>query len=824
MIADKIKTAWILFIKMLGLIFVLIMPLPGQADSEESELRKKLGIPEDAKAVLIFAQSSHVDPDWLLTADEYQRLRTDRTFDKALKEMEKDPRYVYSVECIFFFKRYWDTHPEKQSLLRDYVNKGRIVFSGTGVTSPDTLIPEGENLIRDYLFGYYWLKQNLMNAEPKVAYLPDSFGHSPSLPAILRELGYKYVAFSRIDGSYFIGIDTRSSKDYPLKGSSAELLLSELKTTDFIWRSGDSSEVIAHWSAFSYMQGDMLDKNALAYIYGINLGIPARSPKQTNAKIDSLIKQLQPLSKTGYMFCPIGGDFNPPIPDLNKILTQYNQTRYSETGVFVVLATLEDYFRLVEFHKDKLPVLMLDPNPTFMGFYSSRPELKQRARKLSQSLLLAEALGVNAILHNNPELYPELSQIWATSLFSNHHDFITGTAPDRVYWKEQIPVLKNAQKQIDLIIEKLKKETGLAQKNLMPSSKIQWQKTGSIIKIENAYYLIEIDENKGGCITRWFDRGQNREIISGPSNDIILYFETGGLWRMGQEISAGQFKQIAKASDFPAEITAKEENRILEVKISSQLEGKNFSRILYFRADAPEVRMKMTGAVNKKRTATVAFRTYARPGKFIQELPYGMIERPLNKLYEPTFWAVKNWVDIVDSGGVFGLNLAFSAPGAVHSDKDGMIEMIALRYAPQERVKGIPLLLAFPAIGSDPDEHTFDYAFWSHAQDNWLMTRAFLKAKNLMSEFQLPDSPVQIDREDIVISALKRAESGTGIIIRLFKYSPEPAIVHLSIPSKEPKNAFLTDALERKLRELPIKHDRVELQMNYSLATILVMF
>ena len=169
-------------------LLMLSVFAPALAWGGEAELRARLGIPAAAKAVLIFAQSSHVDPDWLVTADQYQKL-TDKAFDRAWAELKKDPRYVYSVECIFFFKRYWDGHPERQEALREYVNQGRIRFTGTGVTTPDTLLPEGENILRDYLIGQSWLGQQGMKISPKLAYLPDDFGHSPSLPTMLRELG-----------------------------------------------------------------------------------------------------------------------------------------------------------------------------------------------------------------------------------------------------------------------------------------------------------------------------------------------------------------------------------------------------------------------------------------------------------------------------------------------------------------------------------------------------------------------------------------------------------------------------------------------------------
>ncbi len=835
----KIKKPGLAFLFSLGFNLVIMTAFSGQAfqSDDEALLREQLGIPPDANEVIIFAQSSHWDPDWLLTADQYQRLLTDKTLDKALEELDKNPRYIYSVECMFFFKRYWDTHPEKQAVLRDYANQGRIRFTGTGITTPDTLLPEQENLIRDYLAGFEWLKKQGINADPKLAYLPDCFGHSPTLPSILRELGYKYTAFARIDGMYFIATDYRPRSAYPTPGSSAELLGKKHRTLDFVWQAPDGSEVLAHWNAYTYMQGDMIDHSGVVHVFSIHLGIPARSTKKTNAKIDSYIRQLRHLSRTGYMFCPIGGDFNPPVPDLVSILDTYNRDRYPETGVFALLAGLEDYMRLVEFHKDELPVLALDINPLWMGFYSSRPELKQRCRNLSRDLILAESLGILAQDQGHTGAYPDLAWPWEVSLFSNHHDFITGTSPDRVYVKEQIPVLKDAQARVDDALESLTEKLNLPAGACPPA--IRWNMAGSTLKVENEFYIVEIDAKKGGCISRWYDRAEDRDMLSGPSNDVVLYQDTGGLWRMGHELITGKFRELARASEVPAEINAREKNGILVVTVASELEGRRFLRYVYFRSDEPLVRMKLRGSLNRGRTATVCFRTAVSPGRFIQEVPFGVLERPLKKNFDPTFWAVKNWIDLVDYSEEFGVNLAIAAPAAVHASESGSLEMIALRYTPQERVLGMPVL-SFPAIGSDPYEHEFEYGFFSHGHKDWLERSVFSQAQTVLNDSWIaPEKPdiqglalslVQTDRKDVVVTSLKKAESGNGVIVRLLRYAPEPVTVRLTYSGHEGsggrdvKEAFRTDALERVQKPLEVRDGNVELEMPYSLATVLLLF
>ena len=78
--------------------------------SQES-LRHRLGIPDDVERVIVFAESSHWDPNWLYTSEEYFRRFVSRNLDRAIDEVLHDPRRVYSVECMFFLRMYWDRQP-----------------------------------------------------------------------------------------------------------------------------------------------------------------------------------------------------------------------------------------------------------------------------------------------------------------------------------------------------------------------------------------------------------------------------------------------------------------------------------------------------------------------------------------------------------------------------------------------------------------------------------------------------------------------------------------------------------------------------------------
>ncbi|MEP7382342.1 MAG: hypothetical protein ABI910_11680, partial [Gemmatimonadota bacterium] len=237
--------------------------LPPEQVSSEADLRRRLGIPLDAGQVMVVTESSHWDPDWLFTSEQYFRWCVRRTLDRAIEALLLEPRRVFSVECAFFPAMYWQRRPERRALFRELVNEGRLRFTGSGVTTPDTLLPEEECLLRDLLIGQEWLRSRGMTQEPRVLYLPDSFGHSPGTPSLLAAAGVPYAAICRIDGMRFPAAEWEPATNFPRPGTSAALLTAA-QTADFIWRGPDGSEVLTHWHAYGYGHGDLIASGGLS--------------------------------------------------------------------------------------------------------------------------------------------------------------------------------------------------------------------------------------------------------------------------------------------------------------------------------------------------------------------------------------------------------------------------------------------------------------------------------------------------------------------------------------------------------------------------------
>ena len=817
----------------------------------EQEQRKKLGIPEDAVQVLIIGETSHWDPNWLYTAEEYYRKRTHQTMEEVLKELEHQPRRVYTVECTFFLKYFWDREEACRERIRRLVNEGRIRLSGTGVTTPDTLLPDAEAILRDYLLGQEWLRQNGMDAEPRLAYLPDDFGHSPALPSLLRALGFDKAGITRIDGMYFIGSDFRLRSAFPLAGSSAELLLREHGSLDFVWRAPDGAEVLTHWNAFTYFQGDMLASLGIIRWMGRTFGINWRSERHIARRIKGFVKQLAPLARTPYLFCPIGCDFNGPIPDLLSLTDRYNETRFQDTGVWVVNAAMEDYLELVDNYRRELPTLTLDPNPYWMGFYASRPEAKQLCNRITRKLVLGESLSaLDTPTPLGTSSTPDLEQAgarhavqdrlraaWDLVVVSNHHDFITGTSPDRVWIHEQRKWLQGAEALAQGALEQVRAGlNGDGQGRAELPSAPQWSLDNGRLEVfvEGHYHLV-LDAAAGGCLTSLTLGGPDGEqILSGPGNDLISHRDSGGLWRMGHEFRGGTFRESQRASKLPSTVEAREVGGVLEVRVASQLEGRPMTRWLWMEQGSSLIRMRLLGAAARRRSVTCALPTQLRTSKLSMDVAGGVVTRRAHKLYRPTFWPARSVAHMHHEGSShrWGVALFMGGPACVSLGEAGVLGWLVLRNARREVAWGFVPIPAHPASGLDDAPHAMDYALMLTDHGDLVSNRLPHLSREVLLAAWLEEEDrdglagrlnqlVQTDRDDMQLSSLKPAHRGQGVIARLDSLAPAGTRVRLGLGSgAHIKAATLCDARERDLADLPVEQGQVEVPLQGAITSV----
>jgi len=802
-----------------------------QSPSErEILLRRKLGIPPDAGRVIFFPESSHWDPNWRFTSQTYFKRLVRRNLDRALDELQREPKRIYSVECMFFLRMYWDSCPDKRDTIVKLVNEGRLRLTNSGVTTADTMIPRTEAMLRDFLLGQEWLRANGMTQEPRLAYFPDSFGHSPALPSLLRAAGFDMAAVTRIDGMFFPGADIELPRHFPRPGSSADMLLNKERTLDFLWRGPDGSQVLCHWNAFTYFQGDLLAYRGITRIYIFPTALPDRSDWNVAGKINRFVSRLAPCSRTPYLCCPIGGDFVGPVPHLASLLDRYNRRHYPSTGIWALNAGLDDYLSLVDCHRDRLPVLELDPNPYWMGFYSSRPTLKRRCHEAVDLLCLAEGA---ALLPQNrgaeKTIEYELKGSWWHAAASNHHDFITGTSPDSTVDNEQVPWLEEVAAAAKASIARLivdRASPPSVAGGVLP----EHSREGSIVEVRTRYYIIKLDEAAGGCIVGAWCPDTQRQLLVGPSNDLVSYRDRGGLWRMGHEFKGGMFKEVNRASVRSTHVDVREHHGGLELSSAVDLDGHKVRRRMLLRKDSPVIQMSVEGRAAARRTVCVRFDTGLSPAELAMDVPGGVVVRPLKKGYDPSFWLAQQFVHIRDRASDNGLAVLLAMPGAVSCSQEGLVQAIALRNAVREKMYGLISIPAMPATGHERSSYTFEYELLFTASGGWRQNAIDVLSRQIVHSPLAGDEMdsirslikgfVTADRDDVAVTAVKPASRGEGIIVRLITYANTSTQVKLSMRDRAVTDAYLCDARERDLNRLEVSDGVVRLIMPGNIATV----
>lgn len=761
------------------------LPEPPRANAAtEAERRAALGVPASATEVVVVAESTHWDPNWLLRADQYFRCCVRPALDRVLDALEAQPRRVFSLECLFFVDRYWRARPEHRDRLRSLVNAGRLRFTGTGVTTPDTLLPDDEVLLRDLLLGQEWLRTRDLRAEPRLLYLPDSFGHSPCLPALLRAAGIERAAVCRIAGMRFPGADLERAANFPRPGTSAAELLA-LGTADFVWRAPDGSEVLTHWMAHGYGHGDMIASGGLSRALGLPVSWPDRRPSRVDRRVDGYRAQLRAVARTPYRLLAIGFDFVRPIPRLVEVLDAWNARHHGATGVWLVNATIDDYLDLVEHHREALPTLALDPNPYWSGFYASRPGLKAAARELGRRLVAgdaARAVRRAAGLAAEPD---DSAAAWWVAATSNHHDFVTGTAPDRVAIGEQEVWLADAIARAPwpvVAAPAASHALGAAGDRRPAAAALRVEREGRLTVVRDSWGAVTFDPAAGGAAISATD-ARGVEQLAGPSLVVASFVDGGGLWRLGQEIHGGRWSLADVSSRHPAavDVALADDGAAAEVRIRASCDGFAVELRHAFRAGDPTVVTRTSMHARRRRSVALVMRPQGAAAGLTMHQPGGVVERPLRRWYQPTFWPLHSFAVTTPAvaavgapgGEVVRLACAVASPTGVHVAADGTLEVLVARTPFKEIAFGvIPVTAPAWAWRTGRQEAVVAWRRLAAGEalerlDAVRVGRSLARAAGRAVGWPDVAWPVTVDDSDAEVAAVKPASRGPGVVVRL---------------------------------------------------------
>jgi alpha-mannosidase len=142
---------------------------------------------------------AHMDLAWLWPIRETIR-KGARTFSTVLALMDRYPDYVFGASQPQYFVWMQEHYPELYAKIKEKVLEGRIEPQGAMWVEADMNISGGEALVRQLLHGKRFFKQEF-DVEIDYLWLPDVFGYNAALPQILKKAGVDYFSTQKLSWS-----------------------------------------------------------------------------------------------------------------------------------------------------------------------------------------------------------------------------------------------------------------------------------------------------------------------------------------------------------------------------------------------------------------------------------------------------------------------------------------------------------------------------------------------------------------------------------------------------------------------------------------------
>lgn len=319
--------------------------------------------------------NAHLDPVWLWRwPDGYQAARA--TFRSVLDRMEEYPDFVFTSASMCYYEWIERTEPEMFEEIRARVKEGRWHMVGGWWIQPDCNIPSGEGFARQGLIGQRYLLEKF-GVMARTGYNVDSFGHTGSLPKILRMSGMDRYVYMRP------GIHERS---YP--------------AWTFRWQSPEGESVDAFHIPFEYCTwSDSME-----------------------AHVDRCANEI---SNAHGMMCFYGVGNHGGGPTRKNIESIHGLN--GKNDVKLVLSHPDKFFDQID--TASLPTVNGDLLHHASGCYAAHSGVKRWNRKAECRLVTAEKWAVVAQkLLGRGDRQQELLPAWKKVLFNQFHDTLAGTS------------------------------------------------------------------------------------------------------------------------------------------------------------------------------------------------------------------------------------------------------------------------------------------------------------------------------------------------------------------------------------------------------------
>lgn len=147
--------------------------------------------------IVYLATYSHIDSDWLWPYQEGEQ-QAHATFRSVLGVLDEFPELRFSMTGASHYQWVRESDPTLFERIQAAVARRQWEPLGGWWVEADTNIPSGESLMRQAVYGQAEFERSF-GVRSTIGFLPDSFGSSANLPAILRAQGMTGYVLKRGD-------------------------------------------------------------------------------------------------------------------------------------------------------------------------------------------------------------------------------------------------------------------------------------------------------------------------------------------------------------------------------------------------------------------------------------------------------------------------------------------------------------------------------------------------------------------------------------------------------------------------------------------------
>ena len=558
----------------------------------------------------VFGQS-HLDLAWLWPVEETMR-KTARTYSNQLALMEEydDYRFLLCEPPILEWLK--EFYPDVYRRVLDKTREGKFYPEGALWVESDTNIPSGESLIRQFVRGKRWFRENL-GVDSKMAWMPDTFGFSAALPQIMKKCQVPYFATQKL---------VRQDPE-------AEPFPYNL----FWWQGMDGSKVLAHTfkkNNANFQAGDLITR--------------WEEDRVQQENIDGLMFP--------YGFGDGGGGPTREMVEMQKRC-----------------ADLEGAPRCRMENPVKYFERNADPAETFSGelylawhrgTLTTQAKTKQRIRRAEIAMKQLEYVLSRQMLAGKamPENWREqLDGLWKKLLFNQFHDIAPGTSIARVHEraeKELAEVIQMSRRMQSELLGEPGTEAVIHNPNGWPrtyrgmeipaqgsaavnyekpprgEAQVRYLEQEGCYELSNAHMICRVSQQ--GELISVKRPGSDHEYLAGIGNRFLMFKDVNtcyDAWELGS-----MYEQLPVELDGPVTVAMYQLSGKVELEINRTLNGSALSQYIILDADAKyltfetEIHWK-----EKHKLLKVAFPVNALTNEAIHEIQFGHVKRPNHRSY-----------------------------------------------------------------------------------------------------------------------------------------------------------------------------------------------